>query len=688
MNSINWNIKNLKSFGLLFAFCMAFISGIDAQPITTTSLKKMVEKAEMSLENNDYYSALEWYELSYDEDRNFDVAVKIAELHYKLRDYVKAGRAYKRIVNKRMKKGRPNPYMPDARLMYAKMLKYQGMYQEARAEFQLYISEAEDFEKIKDAKLEITGIALALEMDDQLGISVSNLGKKVNSKYSEYSPVLVNDRELYFTGFQRNEVLVLDGKEKDRFSKVFVSSKEEDGYTKAKELPSDNIHRDGYHIGNVSLSADQKTMYFTRAILNGNDLKESKVFISNMGDEGWGPAVELKGINGDYIVKQPTVGQLFNNEVIIFASDMDGGYGGFDLYYSTRTGDGYTPPINLGEIINTKQDEESPFYLDGTLYFSSMGHPGIGGFDIFNSLWNGSSWSIPNNLGKPYNSSVDDLYFSIDEEGYNGFMVSNRTGTRSVKSKTCCNDIYIVNKEKIVLELVASMFSLAVPLDSVSVSFADYTNAELGEVQSRMKRDTNVYSFALSPDKSYRIVARREGFYPDSLEFNTVGITASQLFEKKLDLKPIPKAPKEPEEEYEEFTINEAIRLNNIYYDYDDDKILKDAEQDLIVVLELMNQYSDMVIELGSHTDSRGPGQYNQALSQRRAESAKKWLVKKGISKERIQAVGYGEKNILNHCVNGTKCEDEEHRFNRRTEIKITAGPKTIQVKKTRLRKR
>ncbi len=688
MNSINWNIKNLKPFGLLFALCLALVSGVDAQPITTTSLKKMVEKAEMSMANNDYYSALYWYDLSYDEDRNFDVAVKIADLHYKLRDYSKAARAYKRIVNKRMKRGRPNPYMPDARLKYAKMLKYQGMYQEARAEFQLYISEAEDIEKIKEAKLEITGIALALEMDDQLGISVTNLGKKVNSKYSEYSPVLVNDRDLYFTGFQRNDVLVLDGKEKDRFSKVFVSSKDEDGYAKAKELPSDNIHRDGYHIGNISLSPDQKTMYFTRAILNGNDLEESKVFVSNMGDEGWGPATELQGINGDYIVKQPTVGQLFNNEVIIFASDMEGGYGGFDLYYSTRTGNEYTPPVNLGEVINTKYDEESPFYLDGTLYFSSMGHPGIGGFDIFNSLWNGSNWSIPNNLGKPYNSSVDDLYFSIDKEGYNGFMVSNRPGTRSVKSKTCCNDIYVVNKEKIVLELVASMFSLNVPLDSVSVSFADYTNDELGQVQSRMKRDTNVYSFALSPDKSYRIVARRDGFFPDSLEFNTVGVTASQLFEKKLDLKPMPKAPKEPVEEFEEFTINEPIRLNNIYYDYDDDKILKDAEQDLYVVLELMNQYSDMVIELGSHTDSRGAGQYNQALSQRRADSAKKWLVKKGVSKTRITAVGYGEKNILNQCVNGVKCGDEDHRFNRRTEVKITAGPKTIQVKKTRLRKK
>lgn len=680
------NITKLVRATVLMLFCCALSFMLQAQPITTTSLKKMLEKAELSLANNDYYSALEWYEKSYEEDRNFDVAYKIAGLHYKLRDYRKAERWYSRVVKK---KGRRfvNPYMPEARFMHAKMLKYQGMYQEARAEFQLYISEAEDIEKIKEAKREITGIALALEMDDQPGISITNAGRKVNSKYSEYSPVLVNDRDLYFTGFRRNEVLVVEGKEKDRYSKIFVSAKEEDGFKEAKELPSDNIQRDGYHIGNIAMSADNTVMYFTRAILNGNDLQESKLYISTMGDEGWGPARELEGLNGDYIVKQPTVGELFGNEVLIFASDMKGGFGGFDLYYSTRTGDGYTPPINLGETINTNADEECPFYLDGTLYFSSMGHPGIGGFDIFNSIWNGSNWTTPNNLGKPYNSSVDDLYFSIDEGGYNGFLVSNRPGTRSIKSKTCCNDIWVVNKEKIILELVATMFSNQQPLNDVSITFADFTNDELGEVRSRQKPDTNAYSFVLQPEMAYRLIARKEGYYPDSLEFNTVGITSSQVFEKMLDLKPIPKV-EPPKDDFEEYTTDEPIRLNNIYYDYDDDKILKDAEQDLRIILDLMNQYGDLVIELGSHTDSRGVTSYNQKLSQRRAESAKKWLIKKGISSDRIQAVGYGESKILNRCTNGVKCSDDEHRFNRRTEFKIISGPTTIKIKKTRLRKK
>src|SRR5690606_19083468 len=146
--------------------------------------------------------------------------------------------------------------------------------------------------------------------------------------------------------------------------------------------------------------------------------------------------------------------------------------------------------------------------------------------------------------------------------------------------------------------------------------------------------------------------------------------------------------PPEPEFEEIEVTLNEAIRLNNIYYDFDDDKILPDAEQDLQVLLDLMNEHKNMKIELSSHTDSRGNDEYNAALSQRRAESARQWLLQKGIAADRIVAKGYGEAQILNQCVNGIKCTDEEHRFNRRTEFKITEGPTTVTIKKKETRQK
>src|SRR5262249_21060430 len=132
-------------------------------------------------------------------------------------------------------------------------------------------------------------------------------------------------------------------------------------------------------------------------------------------------------------------------------------------------------------------------------------------------------------------------------------------------------------------------------------------------------------------------------------------------------------------------TINEPIRLNNIYYDFDDDKILPDAEKDLSFLVDLMKKYPDMEIELASHTDAQGNDEYNMKLSERRANYAKNWMVAQGINKDRIDAVGYGETQILNDCINGVDCSDDEHRVNRRTEFKITAGPTTIEVQKSDL---
>ena len=146
-----------------------------------------------------------------------------------------------------------------------------------------------------------------------------------------------------------------------------------------------------------------------------------------------------------------------------------------------------------------------------------------------------------------------------------------------------------------------------------------------------------------------------------------------------IRLNPIPKEPEPPAvtTETTTVTINEPIRLDNIYYDLDDDKILQDAEKDLNVLYDLLNKYPDMVIELTSHTDSQGRSSYNEGLSQRRAESARSWLIDRGVNKKRIKPVGYGETVIINHCKNGVKCSDDEHRQNRRTEFKIIAGPQT-----------
>lgn len=193
----------------------------------------------------------------------------------------------------------------------------------------------------------------------------------------------------------------------------------------------------------------------------------------------------------------------------------------------------------------------------------------------------------------------------------------------------------------------------------------------------------------LEPDENYIYIVSKKGFIPDTLRFDTNDISTSTTIEKSVRLVPIPEPEPEPEPEPipepepepEVILLNEPIRLENILYDFDDDKILPDAEIDLQYLLELMQTYPDMVIELSSHTDAQGDDEYNRSLSQRRANSATKWLTNRGIAINRIQSVGYGESQIINQCTNGVECTDDEHRFNRRTEFKIIAGPTSVPKK-------
>ncbi|HHS95220.1 MAG TPA: OmpA family protein, partial [Phaeodactylibacter sp.] len=471
-----------------------------------------------------------------------------------------------------------------------------------------------------------------------------------------------------------------------QYAQVYTASMQEDKWSEAELLENGNIHREGFHIGNIALSKDGQTMFFTRAKLDGNILGESKIFQSRMGDEGWGPATEVEGVNGDYLAKQAAPGELFGEQVLFFASNMEGGYGGFDLYYSPKRGEVYGPPVNLGNTVNTFGDEETPFYTDGILYFSSNGHPTIGGSDVFQTTWNGSEWSKPENMGKPYNSPVDDLYFSLDETGYKGFVVSNREGGRSVKSKTCCDDIWTIDIAEVVIDLMATTFAdNKKPLSGVTLELISMQDGTMGETEKKTNPAANNFAFTLDKDMAYMVIATKEGYKPDTIEFNTAGLEASTTFEKKFTLVFIPPPPEDP---YETYTVNQPIELGNIYYDYNRASIKPEAEPDLTYLLELMNQYPDMVIELSSHTDSRGRDGYNLSLSQRRAQAAMDWLTKRGIAKERIKPVGYGETQIRNHCTNGVECSDEEHRYNRRTEFKIIAGPTSIRIEKKRLKKK
>jgi peptidoglycan-associated lipoprotein len=233
-----------------------------------------------------------------------------------------------------------------------------------------------------------------------------------------------------------------------------------------------------------------------------------------------------------------------------------------------------------------------------------------------------------------------------------------------------------VGIKDIEIDVLVSTFADKEPLKGAVIEVAEINQAgEILNSNSASSEKTNTFKFRLQADKRYRVYTYKNGFVKDSTEINTIGMNKSYTFKKQFSLEPA-----EPETEI--VTINQPIRMNNIYYDYDDDKILPDAERDLQNLFDLMQEYPEMVIELSSHTDARGNDNYNIDLSQRRANNAKRWLVRKGIDSDRIVAKGYGESQILNECKNNVECTEEQHRKNRRTEFKIIEGPESIEIKK------
>lgn len=665
-------------FSVFFAVTVfGFPALVLAQPINRATPEAMLKSAGEAEADNNPYAALELYEKIYDENKDKQIYAKVGHLNFQVRDYVAAEKAFSRLVLRDRK-----AEFTELQYWLAMSMKANAKYQEAIDMFNQYIGSGTD-EKLKlAAKREIAGCEMARKAKPNDLLLVNNGGKTINSPQTEGSPVY-NSGELYFASIQQKEIVVLDGKEGDWYSKIYTSSATGKEFAQPTPL-GQQINREGFHQGNVSVSPDGKTMYFTRVEMQNMGLSSSKIYYSVKGSDGWGAANEVNGANGEYIAKHPCEGELYGEKVLFFVANIPGGKGGFDLYYAPKKGEGsFGLPVAL-DMLNTTEDEVTPFYRDGKLYFSSNGYPSFGGLDVFESQWNGSTWSTPKNMGMGINTSLDDQYYFQNADGQSGFLVSNRPGPNNLKSKTCCDDIYSWEIERVKVEFTAKTLRRKrkgekenPPLDGCTVQVIDVTEKNPANVDEKTNSAGSQFDFTLAPEKSYIVIATREGYVPDTLTLNTVGIKKTTRVDKTMTLRLLKKP-----EVFDTIRTNEPIRLNSIYYDFDDDKILPQSEPDLQFLTDLMQQYPDMKIELSSHTDAQGRSDYNEKLSQRRADSAKKWIVAKGITSDRITAVGYGEKQILNRCLDGVECPDEEHRFNRRTEFKILSGPTSIVIER------
>lgn len=697
---------------IIILFLLTASPLLQGQPLAgAAKIDQILLAADSARATDNWYVALENYKEAYDQDDELPLRPTIALMNLKLRDLKAATRTYG-IHFRRVDPADTTDNIH--RYHYARALKMEGDYDEARTYFENFLEHNTDPGLDAMAKNELAGIKQFKDAATETGeVSLGNLGRTVNGSFSEYSPVFSQSSGmLYYSTWKSSAAVEQDGSEK-AYSNIYMATVDDKGKWSKPEALGKEVNRPGVHTANPSLSTDGRRLFYNRIRMESNRIAEAKIYLSDVDDNGWKSGNPVAGINSnDYLALQPAVGELFGREVLFFVSDMDGGFGGKDIYYATYEGDGqFSSPVNLGETVNTPGDDVTPFYFEGTLYYATDGLPTMGGRDLFFTAWDGSKWSKPENLGPGFNSTVDDQSLSVYGDGLLGFMTSNREGGRSVKSKTCCDDIYAYQVASIYADLVVGLFNKdKEPLKQGTIQLQPiYNGSPQGLGSQKTRDDGNRFDFGLQLETNYQVVASHEGYYPDTVEISTLGLEESKEFQHVFFLRAIPPPPPPKEEVIEEGV---AVTLENILYDFDDDKILPAAEGDLRVLQQVMETYPDMVIELSSHTDARGYDDANQRLSQRRAASARKWLiVKGGIAGPRIKTQGYGETvpqtvsarlaeryDFLNEgdiltedfidALPTKEQQEEAHQLNRRTEFKVLEGPTEFRIRRDLIERR
>ncbi len=419
------------------------------------------------------------------------------------------------------------------------------------------------------------------------------------------------------------------------------------------------------HESSATFSSDGKTMYFNRTnekkVKIGNEkVANIKIFKAEFIDGKWTNIKELPFCSDTYSTEHPVLSK--DGKQLYFSSDMPGSIGSFDIYVVDVKEDGtYSAPENMGNTINTIHREQFPeISNDGTiLYFASDGHQGMGGLDIFMSKSYDGVFAKPLNLGETINSNLDDFGYIVDEKKNTGYLSSNRKSGDNLYSFTRTE-----NFERYVVEGEVKDKNTQSLLPGTLVTLYDENNILIGQMV--VGGDAN-YIFNTEPNKKYRIEAIRDFYIPHSEEFTTnedgkLRYTIELFMECYDDAEEIITKRQDGKVQ---------IVLENIYFDLNKWDIKPEAARILNVLLDLLNKYPEMEIEIDAHTDSRASDMYNLVLSNRRAASTLEYLVQNGINRKRLRSKGFGEQVPLIKCGVTKKCTEEEHSINRRCEFII-----------------
>ena len=509
-----------------------------------------------------------------------------------------------------------------------------------------------------------------------------------DSRSSNYSPFLYENQFLIFTSDNEDAT---GGNRYDwtgnKFSDLFIIDKRGRGEMKRFDSFINSVHNDGTAV----FSADFNEMYFTRCFNTetiGDDY--CKLMVSLRQERIWTEPEILPFVKDKTNYGQPAL--IENDSVLVFSSFSEDNTAGYDLWYAVKEEGGWSEPSPMPSSINTQGDEFFPTADGDTLYFSSNYLPGMGGLDIFKTyLKPDGSWSDPSNMKMPFNSGADDFGLIIDrtiepgmtEVEQKGYFTSTRANEgreelyyyEQYQSKDNPNGnvpIAVKEEDRVITlylagKILEHVFSIednpnsdivskkAIPFPNIKVT--DEDNNDLNVTSN----DKGLFISNLTLGKTYKIFAQKQGYLNSSLLINTKDYNIS------------PKA--------DSYTINaeiildkiykgQEVILENIYYDFNESFIREDAKPTLDALVIKLKENPQISIELSSHTDCRGEVEYNQELSQNRAQAAVDYLILKGVNKSKLLAKGYGESNPIDSC-ECTSCEEDQHQKNRRTSFKI-----------------
>ena len=606
-------MKNILRFLAVFFFLFA------SYPFDSysQSQSRKMRKAEEAFSLEKYTDAIELYKKAYKKTKNRSLKAEIIFKQgecYRMSSRIKQAQIYyKRAIKSKY---------PDVivYLRYADVLRMLGDLDEAVVQYKKYIQLNPNDVR---GEMGLKSCNFALKWKDIPTRYNVSLMPVVNSRFSDFSPAFGNSdySELYFTSTNKGGISdKIDSRTGEYFSDVWFTKMNKKGMWSRPIVLSEPLNSTG-NDGSVYVNKRGTVIYLTQCRVEKKKDLGCGIYISERRGKLWG-ATQLLQIKTD---SNATVGHPalnYDESIMIFSSDMTGGYGGKDLWITVKgKRNRWSDPINLGPLVNTPGDEMFPFLADdGTIYFASNGHIGMGGFDIYKTEKDqNGAYLLPVNLKSPINSFADDFGMIIEKNGERGFLTSNRSGGKG------SDDIFQ-------FELPALELSVqGVVTDAKTGTILTETKVKLiGSDSSKdetITDNTGKYSFKLNPLTSYEIIVDREGYLTKIERETTEGIELNKVFLVDLKVSPVKK----------------EIILPLIKYDFNKFDLRPESISDLDNLAEALLDNPDVIIELKSHTDFVGSSLQNKRLSQKRADACVDYLISKGIKTEQLVARGMGE---------------------------------------------